>query len=57
MSNFIVLTCAWFQSVIGSEHVNSRDTNTLHAQKRNKMLMQTEIQYDFIYCGHSDGLI
>jgi len=47
MSNFIVLTCSWFQSVTGSVHVNSRDANTLHAQKRNKRLMQTEMQVWF----------
>lgn len=34
MSNFIALTCTWLQSVTGSDHVNSSDANTLHAQKR-----------------------
>jgi hypothetical protein len=47
MPNFIVLTCVWFQSVTGRDHVNSRDANTLHAQKINKMLMQTEKQVWF----------
>jgi hypothetical protein len=36
MSNFIVLTCAWIQTGRESEHVNSRDASTLHAQNRNK---------------------
>jgi hypothetical protein len=49
MPNFIVPTCAWFQSVTGSEHMKSMNANTLHAQKRNKMLMQTEMRFHILY--------
>jgi hypothetical protein len=57
MSNFIVLTCACFQSVTGREHVNSRDANTCMHRKEIKCSCKQKCRYGFIYYVHSDGLI